>query len=819
MRRFPVSAASSTSTSHLGRRDQSPRRRRVGLDPLFDQLEVRELMAASLLPEGLSMRTALPIALQALQVESVDNMFGAGIKTDYWKVNLNKGDFLGLELKTPDPSKVGQIKILDANRNVVASSISGPDSSLVFDAKVTGTYFVQVNDKSPGGKPADDILKVQQFAVNTGKTLPASPNDGTDHRWSWVSGNTLFITDSSGTGFGIKANWKKTVTVDPATGQKEANYAASGTMTIDVKVPVMVQGADGKMTPTGAMINDPITLTGTMDVKTNPGIWGAKVGTIASTDLTSLKSSKPTTPSGGVQAQSITSRGTVHTGAASTGPSLNATTLLNTFSSMYGVNATGSGANFGFDKGSNLGYLGAPLNPNESYFFATYSTGPSASFGGVSASASGASSFTLIIDPADPFVYVNVGPVTFGGSVKGLIPYQPSATNYAGPTFNGNLYAKVTGVQLGDLPVSLDGSATISLDPNNTGHPLGTSGNAASFFTTAGIKTAFSNIAVGVNGTANFGYSTGGVDISIPIGTASAGYLPSNTTEQLQIKPGLATVLYTLLPAVVNPTDFLFNLEKTFNAGLYNDVYIVKANYSFGVAGMSTNPLAGTFLESAFTGNQFAISANATGSSSSDLLNNLTVSAREMSSGGIKLLGYQLGQGESVGLTVNHDALTLDASIGVFIGQINIRGTVNFHNGGFLITGSLDKSDFPVSQFLNTTSGSLALSYNTPGYDNGLKAIVNIGFDHTIDVHLPDVTILDHKFSGADLGNFGASGNIGGSITIDTTNSTYGGTLYASASLTAFSKTFGGSVSVSLNGKTLTVHTPVPYLGDISFDI
>lgn len=133
-------------------------------------------------------------------------------------------------------------------------------------------------------------------------------------------------------------------------------------------------------------------------------------------------------------------------------------------------------AEIGLDYGKNLEHLGAPLAAERRYVFFSYTQGLSASAGPITISAPGAADALLIVDPADPMIYVEgslfgmgaIGPledVGIGMSLQGLMPFTPLHTLEGRDdigVFDGHLY--VTGkVPFVRLPLALDGEMMIDL--------------------------------------------------------------------------------------------------------------------------------------------------------------------------------------------------------------------------------------------------------------------------------------------------------------------------------------------------------------------
>ena len=153
----------------------------------------------------------------------------------------------------------------------------------------------------------------------------------------------------------------------------------------------------------------------------------------------------------------------------------------------------------GIDSGANLEQLGAHLNPDQSYLVFHFDQGLSGSVGPMKITAPGGHSATLVLDPADPYFYIGgsgfAGAGTFGVefcdtpeacqktgedygfgiSLNGQIPFQPDRPELLFPDFadalqdmRGHVVLDGT-IPLGDLPLSITGSAVVNIDTDNDG--------------------------------------------------------------------------------------------------------------------------------------------------------------------------------------------------------------------------------------------------------------------------------------------------------------------------------------------------------------
>ncbi|QSA95847.1 hypothetical protein [Methylococcus sp. EFPC2] len=161
----------------------------------------------------------------------------------------------------------------------------------------------------------------------------------------------------------------------------------------------------------------------------------------------------------------------------------------------------------GMDSGANLANLGAHLNPDRNYLLFHFDQGLSGTVGPMKITAPGGHSATFVLDPSDPYFYIGgsgfAGEGTFGVefceteedcaktgedygfgiSLNGLIPFEadpalPFADELA--DMKGHLVLDGT-IPLGDLPLSISGTAVVNIDTDKDGvtffdSPLGAGG-------------------------------------------------------------------------------------------------------------------------------------------------------------------------------------------------------------------------------------------------------------------------------------------------------------------------------------------------------
>jgi hypothetical protein len=188
---------------------------------------------------------------------------------------------------------------------------------------------------------------------------------------------------------------------------------------------------------------------------------------------------------------------------------------LHTFSGLGAGNSPLS-ASFGYDRGSNLGSLEMPLDPDRRYLYFTSTVGFKGSFGFGPFSVSRNKTATIIVDPLDPAIFVG-GPMgdisAIALSERSLIPFSAETTwgfetpEEEFPAFGGQSYV-AGNVPLEEFPVTVDGNVTTR------------------YVQWDGI-TAFDKIrfdrTVGVNGNFNLGWQAldGTFSFTIPVAKAS----------------------------------------------------------------------------------------------------------------------------------------------------------------------------------------------------------------------------------------------------------------------------------------------------------
>jgi hypothetical protein len=194
--------------------------------------------------------------------------------------------------------------------------------------------------------------------------------------------------------------------------------------------------------------------------------------------------------------------------------------------SKYGLSVSG-GTSWGIKLGKDLDSLDVPLNPGVPYLYYSSTTGAGISFGSANLNTSGSKSSSVAVDPADPSMMLKYGDYGFGVSLKGEIPYTPThlPDGIKDPKIYGNVYATGS-VPLGDLPGTLTGGVVIDLDANDDGTFCGLTSQTLDTVLRGGAPTG--DIKFGVNGEIDFSLDKYSINLSAPVGEASAFYTPES---------------------------------------------------------------------------------------------------------------------------------------------------------------------------------------------------------------------------------------------------------------------------------------------------
>jgi hypothetical protein len=507
-----------------------------------EALEDRRLLAAAPLvsssiilghpggldPVGHSPAAAYAVPVAPMSQTSVTDMAWNARTTDYYAVSLTKGEIL--EINDTSLARVpivvpflgtisrqvpvsAQLTLTNAFGTVLEQVTQNGSQTTAYQATQNGTYYVSLTGVAlpAGASGFESILNLENISLNNSRIDPQSLSQAGGTLVAWMDGKVLDIAGTTGHGFGLQGNWKKSATPNGV------SYTASGT--------VILKSALGNISVAAP---SPVTIT--------------------------VKDLDPSGLYGDVDQSSLTMSLVPLSKAFGSGSAFGFT-----------VNGQMTQLQFGIKLGKDLGNTGAPVYSNIPYLYATAGDNMAVSFGGVKLSMPGSNvSFSIVADPTDPYLFVGaqnipIGPVSefaFAGSVKGLIPFTPAATpsHYTGQ-LSGNLYFD-GGLDLTDLagiPITIQGNVVIALDPAHTGKVLGGAFDNASefvadmnkpFSSLAGdvahhLTTALHNISAGINGKADLNLSKFGFNLDVPLAKGTVIY--DGPHDQFDARAALAT--------------------------------------------------------------------------------------------------------------------------------------------------------------------------------------------------------------------------------------------------------------------------------------
>jgi hypothetical protein len=616
-----------------------------------EALEARELLSSapfiySVLDDrghtpGHSPATAQSVSLAPMMESQVlSNNWGNGTH-DYYQLQLTAGEIFNASDHATGPGGVAvpnTLALLDSTGKVLASATNlttTGDPAFAYRVSQTGTYDVEFSTTTDG--PSSKYaytLDLRPIGLNSAMEDPNWLNHAGGELDVWLNGNTLEFSGPAGHGFGIQGKWKQTVT---GTGASiSSTYTDTGEMFLG-KVPI------------------PAT---TFTVTTQANQWGQYYGALGSM-----------------------------TGAADWSLNDLAQPFVGGIFGL-GLNASLPQASWGIKLGSQLASTKVPLEAAVPYIYCTLSSDVSISFGGVQVDVKlpvyhqTGPSVSVVSDPTDS-LYLSVqnipdpSPVpnlALGFSEHGLIPFKPAASpDHFTESIYGQIYFSGT-VDLTNwnIPLSVDGSFDLNLDPHHTGKILGGAFSSASDFAAAllpgaatgnagllaQVDTALHNVTLGVNG---------GLDLTLKSKTWIA---------DLQIPVAKATVIFD------GPTQ------------------------KFYLHGAVVNPLQGTPLE------QFIqVGANVDGYFS-----------RNDGQFDIKLDGAVnfFGQHAQAAVDLSNSGATLQASANILGASVDLTGSLG-NNGQYSLTGQAN-----VNFYIGYATANFTLQGNLSGASLQVGAYVDV---------------------------------------------------------------------------------------------
>lgn len=640
-------------------RNAAARRRRTDRRVILaglDALEGRQLLTVGAIPQFATVdisgsnwtRYQVPTAKTAMMEQTsvvgimpAANSGGSTVYGDNFQVYLKKGQIDDITLDVNPVFRRVQssqsylqnimpinssISVYDPQMNqITGDAHTNGDSEVAFEAPSDGWYYVRVGtnaynpststlafdhgyytakiqpiglDATPDAQldpnhNAADAAKLEFVggaldAVLNGRTA-TNANGGVS-----ATGTSVSFVGPTGRGFTIDGNW--TESTDRNTWV--ATYSGSN-LSLEmadptnpghlIKVPLSIGGATGlKVTMAPETANDA------------QGLFGQVTGTQFTVG------NIPFAAQAGSNA-SISSA--ISTLAGAFGESVD---LSKYGASLAASNNISWGISLGAAASNNTD--GMPANPAVPYiwFGADGGNQASATFGHVSASVGQGYGLTAMIDPADPSFRLSVsglpvvGTIALGGSVNGLIPYEPEDTNLpadktlAGGTLYGDLYFR-GGLDLAalteeEVPINLEGDVVFNLDPMHLGlnKIAGTLKAAFASLLTANPTVGLSpsdamallndlkQVSFGVNGTASLSLSIKGVDLEAEVAGASLAW--NGMSQNLTFAGG------SVNPLEGTPVSFLTansSIEATGSVNLSTQAFAFDFDGNYGMLGQS----------------------------------------------------------------------------------------------------------------------------------------------------------------------------------------------------------------------------------------
>jgi hypothetical protein len=487
----------------LSPRNRRPAGRKANRSPglRLEALEERALLTAqpivyTTLQEngdfGGTTATAQPVKLAPVMDSVVQGKLSNGADVDMFQVNLKAGQIFTADVNASPAMLSGlwgfggqpvpQLSLLNNQGAALRANTARNGQSLEYRVSQSGTYYVELADSAPMSPLAINYtLHLRPIGLDDGSLDPSYLSRTGGGLYAWLDGTTfadgtklLDISGPVGHGFGIRGNWTESVAF--MNGLPGATYTATGT--VDLETPL------GEVPmPLPAVKGSSLTIT------TNPQQWGDAFGEIGSMNW-------------------------------------NAPSDLSTYEALLGavfpaglldLAAIRYGTKIGIGLGSDtaLQNTGAPLNAAIPYLYFTANPAASSTMGSVT------QVFSVVLDPADPFLYIgspltgDAFPITaLAASKQGLIPFTPvDAPSQWSGSLRGHLYVEgqIDTTALTEVPSEIDGKLVLNLDPNHTGHPFGgaTPLQLLSMYIAPGAVAAFdpttahqvmTNFSAGING-------------------------------------------------------------------------------------------------------------------------------------------------------------------------------------------------------------------------------------------------------------------------------------------------------------------------------
>jgi hypothetical protein len=563
------------------------------------------------------------------------------------------------------------------------------DSEAIFRAPESGTYNFGVYQNPTGWTTDAYTLTIRPIALDQTTLNPEmNPQDAQKLQFSGgglyafldPAQDTLSLVGPTGRGFQIAGQFSEIVTPTyPGSPLSTATITAGGTLTLE-----------------SGFGNIPLPLPPgfTLQVTTKPDGYGGLFGEVDTAQIQFPYSSVVSTlvsPFGSFIDPLVEQ--------------------ANSYLNQVGAAVEVPGIHLGIGLGDQVSALipDAPVNPAIPYFYLAANSGVSASIGQVELSVENYKA-DLVIDPADPSLYVHVQGLpavsnfAVGISQNGYIPFTPldTPTHFGGKVLYGDIYLNAT-LDLADLtedylPVYVSGNAVFNLDTSGNGWTNTVKQEALSLWNGTPQLTDLHNLAVGVNFSA-------GVSLS----------LEEVVSIDFPVVGG--TVIYN------GPTD------------------------EVDVAASTINPFANSVL--AFLDNG--------GSYSVDGYVQLSTAQFNLNLGGsFSVFGYQIG---NANLDVNNYGINVTGDITLLGIDAGANGWVGY-NGQFWLWGQVD-----VNYGYDLTTWGTGLA-------GGLWANLNFTIDSTGNVSLSGSgdTWGSFWFAGVDAWDYSVSGQFSSYMSLSSLN-------------------------------------------------
>ena len=608
-RAFPMgpSRRKTTTTTMISsftsnRRDAAPgrpglhRKGRNRLRPGIDFMEERTLMSNIPVFENLNVTNGSNPVVQLAPMEQtvVHGSFSGGATHDKVQVQLQAGELFtaGLNVVYPNSSTdlFSSLLVTDPSGNNVGSEWTSPlfgnlatdpitgaptgDTAVAFRAPTTGTYTVQVGDTSyfgPYSAAPTYNLTLRPIELDTSTLHPnVNPQDAAKLQFGGgglyaflnASDSTLTFSGPTGRGFQISGNFSETTT--PLSGGTFTTATITGT---------------GTLTLESGLGNIPLPLPAGLElvVHTQANGYNGLFGEVAAAGIQF--------PYSNIVSDVINPFGSF----------ANDYLLNGVNASLSGLGAAVSTPNisFGLGLGDQVSQIipNAPVNPAVPYLYLYVNAGTSASFGQVQASIGG--SGAIVIDPADPSLYVDVqgvpvvSDIALGVSQNGYIPFTPQTTPtaFSGQTLYGDLYFSGTldlaAITEEEVPLYVSGGFDINFDSKGTvGWTTAIQQDALDLLTGHPSLQELQDVSLGVNAQVGASLSLAQV-VSISLPLIGGTVILDGPASQIDFAAS------TVNPFENTPLAFLDG--STFGADGYynwsNNQFDVKLQGSISVAG------------------------------------------------------------------------------------------------------------------------------------------------------------------------------------------------------------------------------------------